>query len=108
MSLRARHIQGRLNVIADQLSREGQILPREWQLPPDLVAQIFLKWGTPNVDLFATRFNAQLPMFMFPVPDPKALEADAESTVSLHQGKWKIFQDWCRDQDLIPLQVSVP
>lgn len=34
VNLRARYIPGRLNVIADQLSRDGQILPTEWSMHP--------------------------------------------------------------------------
>ena len=78
-SLRARHIPGRLNVIADQLSREGQILPTEWSLRQDIVDSIFATWGHPHIDLFATRYNHKCPVFVSPVPDPLALEADALS-----------------------------
>ena len=79
ISLRARHIPGRLNVIADQLSRDGQILPTEWSLRPDIVHNIFETWGHPHIDLFATRYNNKCPVFVSPVPDPLALEADALS-----------------------------
>ena len=34
--LKARHIPGCLNVIADKLSRQGQIIQTEWSLHPDL------------------------------------------------------------------------
>ena len=78
--LRARHIPGRLNVIADQLSRAGQILPTEWSLHPNVVDWIFQRLGNePLVDLFATRHNCKLPIFVSPVPDPQALDTDALS-----------------------------
>jgi len=77
--LRARHIPGRLNVIADRLSRQGQVLPTEWSLHPEVVKSIFLQWGTPHVDLFATRLNNKCQMFVSPVPDPLAMETDALS-----------------------------
>ena len=79
VSIWAKHIPGRLNVIADQLSRQGQILPTEWSLHPDVVNWLFLKWGSPLVDLFATRYNAKRPLFVSPVPDPQALDTDALS-----------------------------
>jgi ribonuclease HI len=79
LSLRARHIPGRLNVIADQLSRQGQILPTEWSLHPDIVRTVFQHWSPPLLDLFATRYNHQLPVFVSPVPDPAALDVDALS-----------------------------
>lgn len=77
--LRARHIPGRLNVIADQLSRAGQLLPTEWSLHPDVAHWIFQHLGVPLVDLFATRYNNKLPLFVSPVPDPRALDTDALS-----------------------------
>ena len=79
ISIRARHIPGRLNVIADQLSRAGQILPTEWSLHEGIVQSLFGRWGPPNIDLFATRYNKKCPVFVSPVPDPLALEADALS-----------------------------
>jgi len=75
----ARHIPGKLNVIADQLSRQGQILPTEWTLHLDVVEEIFLKWGTPNLDLFATKHNHRCAIYVSPVPDRQALDVDALS-----------------------------
>ena len=77
--LKARHIPGSLNVLADELSRKGQILPSEWMLHPDIVRSVFAIWDTPNVDLFATRFNSQCPTFVSPAPDPSAIDVDALS-----------------------------
>jgi len=79
IELRARHIPGRLNVIADQLSRAGQILPTEWSLHQEAAQLLFDRWGQPNLDLFATRHNRKLSVFVSPVPDPLALGADALS-----------------------------
>jgi ribonuclease HI len=78
-TLRARHIPGRLNVVADQLSRAGQVIPTEWSLHPQVVEWVFQQLWKPMVDLFATRFNNKLPIFVSPVPDPEALETDAIS-----------------------------
>jgi len=77
--LRAVHIPGRLNVIADQLSRKGQVIPTEWSLHPSVTKALFKAWGTPHIDLFATRHNHKLPVFVSPVPDPQAQETDALS-----------------------------
>jgi hypothetical protein len=79
ITLSAVHIPGHLNVIADQLSRRGQILPTEWSLNPTVVQALFRTWGTPQIDLFATRFNNKCPQFVSPVPDPLALATDAMS-----------------------------
>ena len=77
--IRAAYIPGRLNVIADQLSRRGQCLPTEWSLHPQAIRQIFKMWFTPNIDLFATRHNTKCPLFVSPVPDDQAIEVDALS-----------------------------
>lgn len=79
VQLRAVHIPGRLNVIADQLSRAGQTLPTEWSIRPEALQEVFRRWGKPLVDLFATRHNRKCDLFVSPVPDPLALATDALS-----------------------------
>ena len=68
VTLKARHIPGRLNVIADKLSRLGQTIQTEWSLNPEIFPAICNRWHIPQVDLFATRFNNKLPQFVSPVP----------------------------------------
>ena len=70
--LKARHIPGRLNVIADKLSRLGQTIQTEWSLHPEVFHAICCQRHQAQVDQFATRFNNKLPHFMSPVPDPQA------------------------------------
>ena len=79
ITLRARHIPGRLNVIADELSRLGQTIQTEWSLHPEVFQAVCSRWHQPQVDLFATRFNNKLPQFVSPVPDPQAWAVDALS-----------------------------
>ncbi len=79
IQLFARYIPGKLNVIADGLSRRGQILPTEWSLHPEVVSLIFDQWGAPLVDLFATRENHKCATYVSPVPDSQAWEIDALS-----------------------------
>ena len=67
--LRARHIPGHLNVIADKLSRHKQVIQTEWSLLQENFDLLCRRWYTPKVDLFATRFNHKLPRFVSPVPD---------------------------------------
>ena len=69
VTLKARHIPGHLNVIADKLSRLGQTIQTEWSLLPEVFQQICIQWHRPQIDLFATRFNHKLPQFVSPVPD---------------------------------------
>ena len=79
VTLGARHIPGRLNMIADKLSRLGQTIQTEWSLHPEVFQAICFRWHQPQVDLFATRFNNKLPQFVSPVPDPQAWAVDALS-----------------------------
>ena len=77
ITLKARHISGCLNVMADLLSRSNQVQSTEWSLHPQVFKQICQKWFTPNVNLFATHLNHKLSLSVSPVPDPKAWDIDA-------------------------------
>ena len=77
--LRARHIPGHLNVIADKLSRHNQVIQTEWSLSQQVFTLLCSRWTQPQVDLFATRFNHKLPRFVSPVPDSTAWAVDALS-----------------------------
>ena len=75
--IRARHIPGNLNVIADSLSRRDRAIQTEWSLHPQVFREICQVWHKPMVDLFATNLNAKLPTYVSPVPDDKAWQIDA-------------------------------
>ena len=77
VTLRARHIPGSLNVIADGLSRRNEIQSTEWSLSPQIFKQISKLWESPQVDLFATSLNTKLPLYVSPIPDPEAWAVDA-------------------------------
>ena len=79
VTLKARHIPGWLNKVANKLSRLGQTIQTEWSLLPEVFQAICSKWHRPQIDLFATRFNNKLPLFVSPVPDPLAWGVDALS-----------------------------
>ena len=81
VTLKARHIPGRLNVVADKLSRLGQTIQTEWSLIPEVFQKLCSRWHRPQIDLFATRFNNELPLFVSPVPDPLATAVDALSAM---------------------------
>ena len=76
VTVKARHIPGWLNVVADKLSSLGQAIQTEWSLLPEVFQMI---WHRPQIDLFATRFNNKLPLFVSLVPDPLASAVDALS-----------------------------
>ena len=79
ISLRARHVPGRFNTLADSLSRAHSIVSTEWTLAHSVLTPVWDAWWTPHVDLFATRFSHRLPLFVSPVPDPQAYAVDAFS-----------------------------
>ena len=76
ITLKARHIPGCLNVMADLLSRSNQVQSTEWSLHPQVFKQICLKWFIPDVDLFATRLNHNVPLYVSPVPDQNGWDID--------------------------------
>ena len=75
--LDASYLPGQANVLADLLSRRGQVLGTEWSLHPQVVRSLLRIWGNPSIDLFATSLNAKLPLYCSLVPDPQAVFEDA-------------------------------
>ena len=69
ITLQALHIPGVLNVIADRLSRKGQMHQSEWSLDPSVFKLICKKLYTPMVDAFATADNNKLQLYFSPIPD---------------------------------------
>ena len=65
-------------MVADKLSRLGQTIQTEWNLLLEVFQTICNRWHRPRIDLFATRFNNKLPLFVsLAVPDPLASAVDA-------------------------------
>ncbi|XP_049870314.1 uncharacterized protein LOC126369793 [Pectinophora gossypiella] len=56
ITLSAHYLPGRYNCTADRLSRARQI--SEWHLLPTATNRLFHRWGTPDVDLFASAETA--------------------------------------------------
>ena len=81
--LSAAHIPGVANVEADKLSRDLHF-DTEWKLNSQLLKEALTVLETqPTVDLFASRTNAQFPLYVSYLPDPGAYAVDA---FSLHRG----------------------
>ena len=74
--LTAANLPGHLNVIADERSRLFDD-KTEWKLNPCVYKQVVQRFGTPTIDLFASRLNCQLKSFISWVPDPEASFIDA-------------------------------
>ena len=79
ISLRVRHIPGKNNILADRLSRISKPISTEWSLDQTICNAICMMTDHPNIDLFATRLNNRLPLYVSPIPDKKALSVDALS-----------------------------
>ena len=77
--VRIRHIPGKFNVFADRLSRIDKIVKTEWALDQSIANSIFQMFNYSNLDLFATRFNHKLPLYVSPVLDNQAFALDAFS-----------------------------
>ena len=69
-------IPGRLNVLADSLSRASQVLSSEWTLSPEVCRELFRRWSV-SIDLFATSLNHRLPAYFSPMVDPQSARMDA-------------------------------
>lgn len=100
LSIRARHIPGRLNRLADLLSRQQAIVNTEWTLLPSLTSRIWSLWGRPHLDLMATSWNSQLPVYVSPFPDPQAFGVDAMS-LSWDGMDAYVFPPWALIQALL-------
>ena len=66
-------------MVADKLSRLGQTIQTERSLLPEVFQTICNRWHRPQIDLFATRFNNKLPLFVSPVLDLLATAVDVLS-----------------------------
>ena len=82
--VRFRHIPGIFNVLAGRLSRIDKIIKTEWALDQLIANSIFQMFNYPNLDLFATRFNQQLPLYVSPVLDAFAIDAFFMNWNNLH------------------------
>lgn len=76
--LRASHLAGDLNVVADALSR-GTLDENEWSLSQTWATFLFDIFGRPSVDIFAKADNYKLPTFCTRRAEPTAWRTDAFS-----------------------------
>ena len=72
----AAHLPGRDNTEADERSRKFNDR-NEWMLDKGIFKKISSKFGSPEIDLFASRLNNQLKRYVTWLPDPNAESVDA-------------------------------
>ena len=70
------HVPGILNVKADFESRNFSD-DTEWAVNNEIFQTVCDSWGVPDIDLFASRTNHQLPHYVSWGPDPGAQHVDA-------------------------------
>ena len=83
----AAHLPGSQNTAADALSRKFNDNV-EWMLDREVFSTIVQRFGVPDVDLFASRLNTQLPTYVSWMPDPGAWAVDA---FSIDWGKIRFY-----------------
>ena len=83
----AQYIPGIENVEADAESRQMNART-EWALAKHLFVKIRTRYYTPEVDLFASRLNHQVPLYVARRPDPGAMAIDA---FTLDWSQWTSF-----------------
>ena len=77
--LSAAYIPGKINTVADKLSREFND-QTEWMLQPSIFQNVVEKMQFyPDVDLFASRLNHQVDKYVSWTPDPDSMAVDAFS-----------------------------
>ena len=77
MTLVPCYLPGYLNVLADHLSRRGQILKTEWSLNQTVADRIIRAWGRPFVDLFALGKNTKLAIYVSPIREEASWKVDS-------------------------------
>ena len=92
--LSAAHQPGKLNVTADSLSRHFQD-GIEWQLNPGIFDKITEIFGTPEIDLFASRINHQTSVYASWKQDPYASYIDAFSINWAQFTNGYVFPPFC-------------
>ena len=70
------HRPGVNNELADYLSRNRPD-PTEWSLNPNAARKLFRRWGTPQIDLFATHLNYKVPLWFSRLEHQAAAGTDA-------------------------------
>ncbi len=74
--LSAAHLPGAVNTRADTQSRKTND-NTEWHLDRDIFRNICHRYGTPTIDMFASRLNCQMERYISWRPDPGACAVDA-------------------------------
>ena len=83
----AAHIPGEENVEADFVSRNFTD-NTEWALNTHIFQKIVDTWGSPEIDMFASRLNNKVQTYVSWLKDPNAIEVNA---FTVDWDKWKLI-----------------
>ena len=106
IQLLVKHIPGRFNTLADWMSRMDKPISTECSLDQEIANKIFQIMDFPSIDLFATRLNHRLPLYVSPIPDQKALSIDALTTC-LCVSTVPSYTSCDKQNTIIPVQDSI-
>lgn len=90
ISLQARHLAGKMNLIADRLSRLTPRSTYSWSLHPGIFQLLDHRWGPHSCDRFADITNHLLPKYNSLYHDPYTSGVDALAQ-----------QDWARENNFV-------
>ena len=110
IQLLAKHIPGRFNTLAHQMSRIDKPISTEWSLNQEIANKIFQIMDFPSIDLLATHLNHRLPLYVSPILDQKALSIDAlsmESHTRLRVSTVPSYSSCDKQNTVIPVQDSI-
>ena len=77
ITISAEYLPGRFNQVADDESRMVDNVDTEWMIKSHIFRDFCALLGRPDIDLFASRLNAQLENYVSYRPDPDARAVDS-------------------------------
>ena len=73
------YLPGQSYILAVILSHQDQVVGAAWCFHPRVATALLCAWGSPSLDLFATRLTVVLPLCCSLVSDPQVVFEDAFS-----------------------------
>ena len=87
--LSACHVAGSSNCTADKLSRDGND-DLEWSISKNIFDKLYARFPMLQIDLFASRLNSKLPLYISRYPEKDSYAVDA-FTISWSSDNYYIF-----------------
>ena len=111
IQLFVKHIPGRFNTLADRMSRVDKPISTEWSLNQEIANKIFQIMDFPSIDLFATRLNHRLPLYVSHTRSEGAINRcpidGLESHTRLRVSTIPSYSSCDKQNTVIPVQDSI-